>query len=371
MPFPPDALIERLRSEGEGLAILVVRLGAFGDILRTLPPVRLIRFALPDARLHWVCDDRWARFLERHPDLDEVVAVPRAEIRDALRAPWRWPRAAAALGRLRERLRRTRYDLALDFHGNLRSGAVARLSGAAVRLGYAGAQQKEGNRLFTTHRVDGGPRRSPRMERNLALVRALGLHDAPLPDAGLAEDERAADAARRIAGAHRGRSSGYAVLNPGASAAQAYKRPPAALFAAAARALRSSGVRSLVVWGPGEEDAAEAVVRAAPEAAVRAPATDLDVLAALLRRARLTVTGDTGPLHLACATGCPVVAIYGPTDPVVNAPWRVPSVSIAPPGRTYSGVKRRDRDAGGFEGITEQAVAEACARLIGETSARA
>ncbi len=121
-----------------------------------------------------------------------------------------------------------------------------------------------------------------------------------------------------------------------------------------------------MVWGPGEEsDAREVVERAAP-AAVLAPATGLAELAALLERARLYVGGDTGPLHLACSVRCPVLAIYGPTDPVVNGPWGVPSRTVYPEDRYYTGVKRLDRRSGGSEGVTSQQVVSAIDSLLAE-----
>lgn len=360
----PSDLRAALGRHGEGLAVLVVRLGAFGDILRTLPPVRLVRFALPDARIDWICDERWAAFLSRHPDLDDVVAIPRAALERAVRSPLSWGSAFAEVRQLRALLRAKGYGLTLDFHGNLRSGIVTRLSGARVRVGYSGHQQKEGNLVFTTHRVESGSRRVSRMERNLDLVRALGLPASPIPDAGLPETPGAQAQAAALLRETVGEESPFALINPGASRAQAYKKPPAELLAAACLELSSRDVPSLVVWGPGEEEDAAAVVRGAPDAARRCPPTSLDVLAALLRRAALLVTGDTGPLHLACAVGCPVVAVYGPTDPEVNAPWRVPYVVVAPPGRRYTGIKSVDRSAGGFEGIALDAVARAAAVLL-------
>jgi heptosyltransferase-1 len=131
------------------------------------------------------------------------------------------------------------------------------------------------------------------------------------------------------------------------------------LLAAAARALAARGITPVVVHGPGEEADADRVVEASSGEAALAPPTDLRMLAAVIKGARLLVAGDSGPLHLACAAGCPVVAIYGPTDPVINAPWGVPHASVFPPGRSYTGIKRTDRTASGFEGITVEAVAAA------------
>jgi ADP-heptose:LPS heptosyltransferase len=358
----PRRVTEALASSGADLTILVIRLGALGDVLRTLLPVRLLRRALPRARIHWVVDARWRSVLEGHPDLDGVVAMPRAEWRALARQVTGWPGLLRAVGTWRRRLVALAPGLALDFHGNLRSGLASFLSSAPVRLGYSGHQQKEGNRWFNTHHCPSGDRRTPRLERNLDLLRALGLATAPLPDSGLrlvAQGEAAAlEVLDRIGSGPR-----FAVLSPGVSPRQAYKKPPPALLAAAASRLARNDVHSIVVWGPGEEADAERVVALARGDAVLAPPTDLAALAALLARARLFVGGDSGPLHLACAVGCPVLGLYGPTDPEVNRPWGVPHRALSPPGRTYTGIKRLDRRAG-FEGLSADPVIEAVDELL-------
>lgn len=355
----PGSVRERLADRGRDLTFLVVRLGALGDILRTLPAVRRLRAYLPEARFVWTCDERWAPVLLEHPDLDGVVPLPRARLRGLAGALSFVP---TVLG-FRRALREFEADVALDFHGNLRSGIVDLLSGAPVRIGYEGHQQKEGNRFFTTHRVGAGPRRTSRVERNLDLVRALGASEGPVLDAGLPHTVAAVRGARSLVGRVTGRDAPYAILAPGASRKQEYKKPPPALLAAAARQMAELGVAPLVAYGPGEDLDAARVVQASDGVAHLLPPTDLAMLAALLRRARLFCGGDSGPLHLACAVGCPVVAIYGPTDPVVNAPWSVPHRVVAPPGRDYTGIKKVDR-RGGFEGIETDAVRRAVVEVL-------
>jgi ADP-heptose:LPS heptosyltransferase len=362
----PTALERALRDPDTRLKLLVVRLGALGDVLRTLPAVRLIRRALPRAEIRWAVDDRWWVVLEGHRDLTATVVVPRRDWEHSWRHPAGWPALVRSVAGLRRRLRDPRPDVVLDFHGNLRSGVVGRLAAAPVRLGYGGHQAKEGNRWLTTHRVPAGPRRTPRIERNLDLVRALGLPDGPLPAADLPLARAGAAAAGRIVAAPGGPGPDYAVINPGASAAQAYKKPPAALLAAAAGVIAGERITPLVVWGPGEAEDARDVVARSDGVATLAPPTDLATLAALIERARLFVGGDSGPLHLACALGRPVVAVYGATDPVVNGPWGVPSRSVSPPGRAYTGIKRVDRRGGGFAGLAEDEVRRATGDLLHE-----
>jgi ADP-heptose:LPS heptosyltransferase len=356
----PPIVLERLADGGRDLTVLVLRFGALGDLFRTLPPVRLIRAALPRARLIWAIDDRWQVALEDHPDVDKVLALPRIHRGDP------WAAVVAKTRRWRAGLRKAGADLVLDFHGNLRSGVAGWLSTAPVRRGYAGHQQKEGNRCFTTHHVASGSRRTSRMERNLSLVRALGIGCDRLPDSGLVFSDASLEQAHDIVLGSFGASRSYAVLSPGSSRTQAYKRPPVSLLAAAIEALEERGVSTLVVHGPGEDAGAGRLVEAAPRGSRLAPPTDLRVLGALLRDARVFVGGDSGPLHLACAVGCPVVGLYGPTDPAVNSPWGVPHRAVFPAHAAYSGIKKRDRRVGRFEQISPEHVAGAIGELLSE-----
>jgi ADP-heptose:LPS heptosyltransferase len=363
----PEPVATAVRLEGRDLIVLVVRLGALGDVLRTLPAVRLLRRGLPAARILWLVDDRWRIAIEGDRDLDGTIVLPRREWRRLVRSPLGWPALLRSFARFRRLLRSERPSLVLDFHGNLRSAVAGWLSGAPVRVGYGGAHQREGNARLNTHHAPGLARRVSRIERSLSLLRWLGLPDGPLPPAApplVEAGGRSADEIERWIGPGRA----WAILAPSASASQAYKKPPAHLLAAACRRLDGHGIVPLVVWGPGEESDAARVVDAAGGGTRLAPPTDLPALAALLARARLFVGGDSGPLHLACATGCPAIALYGPTDPVVNAPWGVPHRSVAPEGRTYTGIKRIDRQ-GGFAGVRAAQVEAAVDGLLADTAA--
>ena len=143
----------------------------------------------------------------------------------------------------------------------------------------------------------------------------------------------------------------------------ASKLNDAELLAAAVDRLDERGLPTLVVWGPGEENDAREALSAIESAAILAPPTSLPVLAALIERAAVFVSGDTGPMHLACALKCPVLAFYGPTDPRVNTPWNSPFGAIYPPDRLYTGIKKIDRQRG-FDGLTTDHVRHAVDKLI-------
>jgi ADP-heptose:LPS heptosyltransferase len=120
----------------------------------------------------------------------------------------------------------------------------------------------------------------------------------------------------------------YAVINPGA--AWPNKRWPPDRFGALAAGIRDRfGLRSLVLWGPGEQPLADEVARVSGGASEAAPATSITDLFAIARRARVLISGDTGPLHIGGAVGTPLVALFGPTLAGRNGPWSAADIVIS------------------------------------------
>ena len=292
--------------------ILVIRLGALGDVVRTRFAFAGLRALYPRARIDWLIEDRALAGLEAIAGLDGVVEVSRRELR--LARPW------AGLGRLADlvrELRARRYDLAVDFHCILKSALLARAARIPMRVGYAAPHAREGSAWLLTHAVRLEPDHVSRFERNAALVRFLG-GEVPAEPPAL---ELPAEPAPELAAL----PAELIVVHPGTSPTTLYKRWEPARYAEVARALYAQrGIASLVTWGPvaGEREAAEAVVAGAGDAAHLAPPTkSIAHLLALLRGARLFVGSDSGPMHMASLAGLPVVGVFGPTDPIENAPF--------------------------------------------------
>ncbi|MFM8978873.1 MAG: glycosyltransferase family 9 protein, partial [Planctomycetia bacterium] len=297
--------------------ILLVRLSALGDVVHALPVLAALKFRQPGFQVDWAVDDRSAGLLQGHPGLRRVVVLPRK----GLAGTAGWLKGMGPLARFAGQLRQGDYDLALDLQGNLKSGLVARLSGARCVLGAARRHTREGNHLWLSHGIDLPAGARHKVERNLALLgAALGAEVAwAAPDLGLAPAEQEAAAA---ALAQAGLSpAGFVALHPGSSGFGAFKRWPADRYAALARRLATRAQPVVLTFGPGEEPLVEAVERHAAGHARRVATPGLRVLAALLSRARLVAGGDTGPLHLAAALGVPVLGIYGPKDPAVYGPY--------------------------------------------------
>jgi ADP-heptose:LPS heptosyltransferase len=310
LPVAASSASARWDAPPQAERILVIRLGALGDVVRTRFAFAGLRALYPRARIDWLVEDRAAAGLVGIRGLDAIVEVPRRELR------WlRLARSARALTALVAELRARRYELSVDFHGILKSALLARAAQIPVRVGFAPPLAREGSALFLTHSLALPAAHISRFERNAALVRWLGGEvpaGAPALDLPPAADQADGPGA-------------YAIVHPGTSSSTLYKRWDPARYAEVCRVLHArAGLSSLVTWGPvaGERAAAEAVVEAAGAAARLAPQTaSVAQLLGLMRPARLFVGSDSGPMHLASLAGLPVVAVFGPTDPRENAPF--------------------------------------------------
>ena len=303
------------------MRVLVVRLGALGDIVHTVPAVAALADARPGIEIDWLVD-------ARHRAVLDLFALPVRAIPIHLSGSWR-----ATLAEVRA-LRARRYEAALDFQGLLKSAVCARASGARRVIGFARAALREPAAAFLyTERVDPGPERHV-IAKNLALLGALGVHD----------DAIRVPLAGRVLGTPAPAGEPRVVLNPGAGWPNK-QWAPERFGQLAAAILHAHGLRSVVTWGPGEEDLARAVVAASDGAAEPAPSTTIAGLMEILKTGALVVSGDTGPIHLAAAAARPIVGLYGPTDPARNGPWSVNDITVSRFDACQCHHKRRCRRA--------------------------
>jgi ADP-heptose:LPS heptosyltransferase len=343
--------------------------------------VLTLRGALPGAHLAWLVEDLAAGALEGHPAIDSLWVVPRRRWREGLASPSRW---AHTLGEVRDfarRLRAARFDWAMDFHGILKSGLWALTSGAPLRIGYEAAGgrgwgSREGNRFFTNRRV-GVPRHAiSRFERNALLANAalrdlLHIETPPAPPAGAllhvspAIDSEVEAFFRTMDGSGPAGARAIVAIHPGSSPGTAYKRWFPERYGEVGDALAERGCRVIFTWGPGEREAAEAIAGGMKHPAILAPETPtLQHLSAIFRRCDLFIGNDTGPMHLAALSGTPVVAVFGPTDPVENAPYPgVPHAIVRREVRCDC-PKRRCLTRACFDAVSADDVLDGALRLL-------
>jgi heptosyltransferase I len=285
---------------------LIVRLSSIGDVVHTLP--LLGPLARHGWRVGWLTEPASQPLLADHALVDHVTMAPAARAFSFAHAR----RAAGAL-------RAQRYDVALDVQGLWKSAVWARLAGAGRVIGPGPSARREPwSAWLARERIEPPADARHVIDKNLALLRPLGIDGLGAREFGLPRFELEAGKIRQQLGG-MAIEAPVAVLNPGGGWES--KRWPPERFGALAVELRERGLVPVVTWGPGEERLAERVVAASGGTARRCFATSLRELVELLRCARLVVANDTGPLQLACAVGAPVVALFGPTDPVRNGPF--------------------------------------------------
>jgi heptosyltransferase I len=322
------------------MKMLVVRLGALGDIVHAVPAVAALRRRHAAAQIDWIVDERHRAMVDLVQGLDARIGIDPSR---------RW----RELPRVIRRLRAEQYDVALDFQGLLKSAILAELSGAARVLGFERhALRERAAAWFYDEHVRIAPGRHV-IEKNLQLAAVLGADESQVAFPIDVPSGPSIDGP-------------YALLNPGA--AWPNKRWPPARFGQIAAWLRERhGMPSLVVWGPQELDLAREVADASSGAARPAPPTRIGDVLALATHARLMVSGDTGPLHLAAAVGTPLVGLYGPTNPRRNGPWRAEDVTLSRSRECRCHHQRRCRRARGpcIEEITVQDVRAAIDRRLG------
>jgi len=287
--------------------ILIVKLGSIGDIVHTLPALAAIRRQNPAAQISWVVERRSAEVLRGNPMIDRLIEIDTKGLRE--RSP-----ANDVLRSLRSQvgdLRRTKFDIAIDFQGLLKSAVVAKLSGAKKRWGYGGKALREpASRILLTNAVR-IPTGTHIVKKSLLLARSalktslpsryefpIGVTTADLRDAERLIDEIGSD---------------FVMLNPGGG--WPTKLWPAENFGLLADMIwERLGLKSILMSGPGEAALTDAAMAASKSGKLTPVRTTLKVVYELARHASLFVGGDTGPTHLAMAAGTPIVGLFGPTE---------------------------------------------------------
>ncbi|MGP8252604.1 MAG: glycosyltransferase family 9 protein [Terracidiphilus sp.] len=340
--------------------LLVVRLGAMGDILHALPAVTALRQAHPSWEIGWVVEPRWRGLLAapgaqvRGPGMPVADRLHFAATRAWASQPIH-PKTAAAIGSLRKELLAEGYDAVLDLQGSIRSAAIARMAKIRRVIGEAEPREKPARWLFTERIVTRG---AHVIEQDIELAAAIAGDELAFVQAQLPVDPAAAAWCDELLASSGTRP--VALINPGAG--WGAKRWPVERYAKVARGLMERGFRILVNAGPSEEPMADVIVKETSGAAIPL-ATSLDQLIAISRRIALCVAGDTGPLHLACALGRPVVGIYGPTDPSRNGPFGTQFRVLRNPESRRDHSRREEPEAG-LLSITPEDVLQAAAELV-------
>jgi heptosyltransferase I len=303
--------------------ILIIRLSSLGDIIHALPAFQSLRRSFPEASIDWLVEEKTKFILTAVPGLSRVIAIDTVAPRRKTFSPSSWSSIVSTV----RTMRRTRYDISIDFQGLLKTGLLGLLSGTRRRIGFGHALVWERPaHWFYTETVDQAGQASHVVALNglLAAAAGAGPVDGPV-ELKVPEDVTQAVEARLA----RQNLRNFAIINPGGG--WPTKRWGLRKYGELAdRMAGQLGIGVVVTTGPGEEGLYEGISAACP---IRLPHFQVPFLGLvpLVQRARLFISGDTGPFHLACALGVPVVGIFGPTSPMRNGPWSARDVAVVHP----------------------------------------
>jgi lipopolysaccharide heptosyltransferase I len=309
--------------------ILIIKPSSLGDIVMALPALSALRKSFPEAKISWFIRPEFAPLLKNHQHLTETILFDRKFLGKA----WFNPRAMAALLSLIWRLNRSKFDAVIDLQGLFRTASLSWLSGCKKRFGMADAG--EFGHIFYTHKIAQDKDCIHLVDYYLKIVREAGASKTDVQFL-LPADLTATEEVTRLLKT-KGINGDYAVFVP--TSAHEDKCWPAERFAALADRVSRQFHLSIVATGAASENSAVERLRNLANVPIAnfAGATSLSELVALLKAARLVVSNDTGPGHIAAALGVPVVLIFGPTNPARVHPYNRPECALAvePDGRGF------------------------------------
>jgi lipopolysaccharide heptosyltransferase I len=295
-------------------SILVIKPSALGEVVLSLPALASLRASFPAARISWLVRPEFAPILEHTDNLDEIIRFDRK----AMGRWWYHPGAAAILRDFVRQLRSRHFDLVIDLQGLLRTALFGWMTGSSRRYGLSIA--REGARWFYTDRISPRPESCHVIDQYWDVIHATGA-TIRRTDYGIRIDRTRYDNLDALLDGYGVSSESYAVLVTGS--AHPWKCWPVESFAKISEKLAIEyGLGIVAIGTESERGAIDRLTSLSRTPIVNLIGkTDLHGLIALMASARVVISNDTGPGHIAVAMGTPTTMIFGPTNPARVGPY--------------------------------------------------
>jgi len=298
---------------GVGKEILIIRLSSIGDVIHCTPVAKTLKMVWPDCKITWLVSSVSADVIRYNPDIDECWVWSRERFEAYLKS-WEIASAIKMWRELKNKLAEKYFDAVLDIHGLFLTGLIALQAKTRRRIGLKEA--RELNYVFMTETAR--PLGRHVIDKYLGVLQALDIKKfnykmtvtLPLTVKSVANDILRAGTIKP--------DQRFAVLIPGTT--WPAKNWPPEYFAVVAKALEQD-FKLVLGGGLADVKCGEAIIAKAGVPMLNTIGrTSLLELAAIINQAAVVITGDTGPLHIASALETPVVALFGPTNPLVYGP---------------------------------------------------
>ncbi len=284
--------------------ILIIKPSSLGDIIHGLPVLKAIREKWPDAKISWLVKEIYADILHGNPCIDELILLKKNSLTTAI-----FP--------FGKKLHQARFDLVLDIQGLFRSGLIAYLSGAPIRVGFRNG--RELSTIFYTHKVD-IPISLHAVDRNLKLASSLGCKNQKVKFPLKMNRKSLCEVSDFFKKNQLNNKNPIIILAPGGRWEK--KRWPAKFFSRLGLLLSKELKAGVILIGDNQERRLVQEIRNSMQiSAAEAIDVSLPFLVEIIGKSDVVVTNDSAPMHIAAATGIPVVALFGPTNPDRTGPY--------------------------------------------------
>jgi len=339
--------------------ILIIKPSALGDIALALPALASIRKSFPDAEISWLVRKEFAPLLEMAGDLDKIIIFDRKFM-----GKWyKSPKAFAKLFRFFKTLSSPKFNIVIDLQGLFRTALFGRITGCKKRFGMKGA--RECASMFYTNKVPRDDDCIHLVDLNNKIISAAGATEKVM-QYDLTIDEQTLSSTDELLAENGCREKKYAILVTGA--AHANKCWPAEKFAELADRLHSQFGLSVIAVGTNMDKPGVEKLKGIAKTDVidLAGKTNIKVLTAMMSKASVVITNDTGPGHIAQATGAPVVMVFGPTNPSRVGPYKKPQCVAAVDAFTRGSEIVSTDPKHAIENVTVESVFQKAATLVSD-----
>lgn len=304
-------------------SILIVRLGALGDIIHTLPAVYAIRKKYPEIRIDWIAEARSSEILKNCTFIDSIIEIDTKKWRKNIYNPSLTLSTVKEISNIIGIMKKRKYHIAIDFQGLIKSGLIAFLSGAKTSAGFDREHLREPlSRIFITNHFSPEKKDVHIIEKNFSLLKSIGIESKVLPfKNGLrllgAEDIKEQTLKKYKLNEIQGQTVG---IYPGGG--WQTKLWESGKYASLIQKIqRIKGINVVLIAGKGEDKIISEIIEKLDSKPLCITGTSIKELSAILSFVDIIIGPDTGPLHLAAILGTSAVGIFGPSSPLRNGPY--------------------------------------------------
>jgi len=295
------------------MRILIIKLSAIGDVIHSLAFLNALKTSFPSSEISWVVSEKSLQILEKHPMLENVFIFNRNNFGKNPFNPFNWTEIYNSLRELSDKINKKKFDIAIDLQGLFKSGVIMGMVNAKEKIGFSG--QRELSSLFLNKKLPKYNKEIHAVERYLCLAKYIGA-DIKNPSFPLYYNDNDYELFTKIMKENHLEGKNIAGIIPGAG--WKTKLWTSKGFSDIIKYLGKNDIKTVIIGSNSDRKFSNEIISKSDINTIDLTGkTNLRVLSLLYKKIKITISTDTGPMHLADASGTPVISLFGPT-----APWR-------------------------------------------------